>query len=48
MIFLTLFVHYYILYRYNRKTKNAPSNKKTDKQIEKLHTKIKKDLEEFL
>ena len=27
--------------------KNAPSNKRTPKQIEKLHTKIKKDLEEF-
>ena len=27
--------------------KNAPSNKRTPKQTEKLHTKIKKDLEEF-
>ena len=37
----------YFLYRYKSKKKKAPSNKKAQKQIEKLHTKIKKDLEEF-
>ena len=31
----------------NSKTENVPSNKKAHKKIEKLHTKIKKDLEEF-
>ena len=35
------------LYRYNSKTRNAPSNKKFHKQIKKLHTKVKKDLEKF-